>query len=398
MTSKYAHLPGLAVDQPDVFESTPDRDADLVHAHTPESAPERSSLDIERGNIDAKTAFDRFRSSGNAVAYTTVVSSNGLHTDETIAEMLKRLTRETDALADRIRSKKEAAKPFQGPGVDDEGASATEMAEGLRLLENNLKQLQTESEALVVRPRSSDVSNIDADRLLVRLKNFKAASSRAVDKAEKTHATDHVQYELTYTPERVAFNQQSKIMALEDRLQRLERVVGSISVDDGSRDPITGAMPAGPLTRKVAELHDQLSAMTPEGAAVAERRLVMLVAQVEKQLATRSTDQLDAQKMAKVQELYTMIHRWDAVASTIPLLTDRLVALRKTHDDAARAARALNAVEAAQVEMQASLSSHKHVLKELSGNLEANVKQTLDNFEALGSRLSKVEQAIKASA
>lgn len=399
MASKYAHLPGLAVDQPDVFESIPNRDMSLVDVATPDTCgTEASTSEIERTRIDAKSAFDRFRDRRSVADFTAGLQDGSTVVDETIAEMLARLTRETRVLGERIKEKKERSEPFQGKVGDDETMSATEMAEELRLLETRLNQLSTESSILGVRSRAHDTSSIDAEDLLARLEKFKEASFRsgADSNGRETKEGGCVQYELSYDPHRMQFNHESRVVALESRLTQLERVVGTERAD--IKNLIAAVSEAGPLVTDVAELREQVSAMTAEGVAVAERRLVTLVSHFEKQLQSRGSEQLDAQTISKVEELYSLMHQWDSVARSVPLVADRLVALRKVHDDAARAAQALKTVESAHAEIKATVSEHKHVLKEMAANLEDNMKQSLTNFEALGDRLCKVEQALKGRA
>lgn len=389
MASKYAHLPDLAVDQPDVFESNPDRRPDVVDGTSATKEIESSTAEIERGNIDAKSAFDRFRTSKPAAVDQFVAVSNSGN-DETTEEMLLRLTRETATLAHRLERKKAGSQSFTGAS-DGESASAVEMAEGLRRLETRLQQLSKESETLSGRPQVVD-NNAVAAQLLGRLQRFKDASLHG-ESGEHAVVEDTVQYELTYTPDRSKFNQETRTLRLEGRLAKLERLVGIAMQDDTSR---IVPLPTGPLAHEVDTLSEQVKALTTEGAAVAERRLLAAVAQAEKHLAARSQTQLSGEILGKVEELYIMMQRWDSTASSIPLVVDRLVALRKVHDGAARVTGALESVEAVEADVQATLSNQKNVLKELSSNLEDNVKQTLANFEALSKRLSAVEVALKS--
>lgn len=113
--SKYANLPGIAWDQPDVFETTDlpevdqvinNRRADLVLA--PGEISLESGDNIQVFNIDAKKSFQKFE----AAEFGDIVSEGS---DETPLQQFKRLESEVVNLAKNLEL---IQKTREGRGQD----------------------------------------------------------------------------------------------------------------------------------------------------------------------------------------------------------------------------------------------------------------------------------------
>ncbi len=78
--------------------------------------------------------------------------------------------------------------------------------------------------------------------------------------------------------------------------------------------------------------------------------------------ASRRTDVAADTHAAKLNELYELTGRWERTAAALPVITDRLHALKTLHEDAAGIAAAVRQLEADRAQLGTLLAANAQLL------------------------------------
>ncbi|GFR98113.1 dynactin subunit 2 [Elysia marginata] len=364
---KYANLPGIDVDSPDVFESSdlPEAEQNLSNQQDVDSPDvfessdlpeaeqnlsnqqdEPSSENVERININTDAAFKAFKGKTISTDFSDSVGKSrsiGYFADKTEYELaepglkqetpqqkFQRLQYEMRELAEEVGKIKGAAQET-GAG---EASSPVALGKQLEYLQHQLADLHLEK---VLGPEASldlaDPQGALKKRLLTELENFKpGAAAEEKAKGQSSGGKDHVLYELYYRPEQAQFTKNAKVASLEERLERLESVVGKnldkttvLNVDTENKS----------LIGAVATLNSKLSLLDASNTETVEARLNAVLQKMQ-QIADKKAKepQADPEKHQKIAELYDLAKKWEATADTLPQVVDRLISLKDLHEQA----------------------------------------------------------------
>ncbi|GFO25545.1 dynactin subunit 2 [Plakobranchus ocellatus] len=401
---KYANLPGIDVDSPDVFESSDLPEAEQNLGSQPE---ETSSENVESVNINSDAAFKVFK--GKTVAtgktdFSDSVSKSrsiGYYADKTEYELVEpgmkqetaqqkfqRLQHEMRELAEEVGKIKGAA---QETGAGEAGSPVV-LGKQLEYLQHQLADLHLEK---VLGPDASldlaDPQGALKKRLLTEVENFKPSTGEGKAKTQSSGGKDHVLYELYYRPEQAQFTKNAKIASLEERLERLESVVGknldktTVLTVDTENKSLIGA---------VSTLNSKLSLLEASNTETVEARLNAVLQKMQ-QIADKKAKepQADPEKQQKISELYDLAKKWEATAETLPQVVDRLISLKELHEQALQFSQALTYLDTAQQEVKASIAEHKDMQKKLQASILENNAVIQKNVESIEKRL----QALKKS-
>lgn len=398
---KYANLPGIAYDQPDVYET-----GDLPEADQNEDAFEEENECIERLHLSASESFLKFKDkqlSGSAVDFSDRLKKvpnrgydarsgiwelAGEGETETLLQKYQRLQCEMKEFVEEVAALKDLAKG------EDKGDAA-----GYKALASNIERAQKQlsefrlEETLGPELLSSlkDPETAQIKKLFAHFDTYKQKSSKPSDTASKQIAAaapstgeDGMLYQLRYRPEQSQLQQASRVAELEQRLNKLENVLGT-SNENMAR--LGSNLQNQSISAFVQNLESRISLLDQSQIESVDSRLSGLVGKMDS-IAEKVNGQSDPEKDAKISELYEMVKKTEAVSSVLPQTIKRLTALESLHREASTFSSSLSKLEAFQLKLAASLQGNEKLLQSVEKGFAENVETIKKNMSGLDQRLA----------
>ncbi|KAH9488513.1 Dynactin subunit 2 [Bulinus truncatus] len=400
---KYANLPGIDLNSPDVFETSDLPEAEQNLTTQPE---ELNSESVEKIQINTDAAFKAFKGKSVATGKTDFSDSAGKSRTigyfadwseyeiaesgaklETPQQKFQRLQHELRELAEEVTKIKENVKDT-GSG---ETVSPVALGKQLEYLQHQLADLHLEK---LLGPEAhvdlTDPQGALKKRLLTQLESIKP-STEAKKKDEAGGSKDSVVYELYYRPEQTHFSKNAKLASLEERLERLENVVGknfekmTVLTADTENKSLIGA---------VGTLNSKLSLLDATNTETVEARLNAVLQKMQQIAEKKEKEpQADPEKQKKISELYDIVKKWETTADILPQVVDRLISLNELHQQALQFSQALSYLDTTQQELKASITTHSDMQKLLQECLAENNKTVQKNVESIEKRLTALSKS-----
>merc|ERR1712137_1502235 len=99
-----------------------------------------------------------------------------------------------------------------------------------------------------------------------------------------------------------------------------------------------------------------------------------------------------AQHQEKVNEIYTLMQKWDDAASQLPTVIGRLQSLKELHEQSAAVVLRAQAIDAEHTQVMTSLSSNASALEKVQKSMAENTEVMQRNVEALEKRMAELAQ------
>ncbi|XP_065715061.1 dynactin subunit 2-like isoform X1 [Patagioenas fasciata] len=399
---KYADLPGIARNEPDVYETS-----DLPEDDQAEfEAEELSSTSVEHLIINPNAAYEKFKdkrlgaegldfSDGVSKARRTGCRSGerqvlGGGAQESPQQRYQRLQLEVQELLREVQRGPGAA---EGPAGEQEPAAVAvalaPQAEALRqrLLSGRLQQLLGPSAAIDF----ADPEGALAKRLLQQLeaaKHSKAPPGQSPPAKSSSPPGDAVTFELYWRPEQDQFAQTAKIAELEKRLAQLE---ATLRCEPDSQNPLLAGLKGTNLMETMQVLQAKVNILDVAVLDQVEARLQSVLGKVNEMAKHKATAQ-DSDTQSKIQQLHETLQRWDPVATALPDVVQRLVTLRDLHEQAAQFGQVLVHLDTTQQEMVAALKDNAVLLAEVQKTMKENLAIVEDNFADIDARIKRLQK------
>uniref|UniRef100_A0A8C4QS92 Dynactin 2 (p50) n=1 Tax=Eptatretus burgeri TaxID=7764 RepID=A0A8C4QS92_EPTBU len=371
---KYANLPGIAVDEPDVYETTDLPEDDQAGFES----EELSSESVDRIVVSPNAAFDKFkdkqisskktdfsdritrtcRTGYEAEEYEMLGEGNA--TEETPQQCFQRLHHEIQELSEKMQRAQELAQEND----ESKRLRSTDLAQQVLTLKQHLSSLQHER---LLGPDARvdlvDPQGAIAKRLLTHLDSIKTADpAKEGEKQAPSSDGDKVAYELYFNPQEAKFRELSTVSELEKRLSKLEAAVGKSSSNASS----AGMLMQGTSVLATLELmQSHVSTLDPMTLDHIEGRL-------------------------QVNRLYEVVEQWGAMADTLPQVVERLRGLKELHEHALQFSQLLNHLESSQNAISNSLQNNSTLLTGLQSTMKENAIAIEANFTSLQSRMKNL--------
>ncbi|XP_060578702.1 dynactin subunit 2-like [Ruditapes philippinarum] len=399
---KYAKLPGIDLNSPDVYETSDLPESEQSIAPSQEEVPNDA---IDKIQLDTETAYKQFKGKGvegKNIDFSDKISESrrtgyeaqveyellgeGTGKVESPQQKYMRLQHEIRELSEEVSKIKDNIKSE----ATEEKLSPVSMGKQLEYLQHQLTDLHLEK---VLGPEASvDLSDPQGalqKRLLTQLESFKPSQKPASKAGKESGAgEDHVTYELFYRPEQAQFSRNAKLASLEERLERLEAAMGNTSSD--KLGLLTADTDNKSLVGAVAVVNSKMSLLDPTNVEQVEVRLHSVLQKLDK-IAEKKNTQEDGEKQNKISELYSMVKKWEATADVLPKVVDRLSALKDLHEQALQFSQALAYLDTTQEEINTSLKSHGDMLKQMEGTMNENISTIKNNCESLDERMKNLK-------
>eukprot|EP00026_Physarum_polycephalum_P008776 Phypoly_transcript_08877.p1 GENE.Phypoly_transcript_08877~~Phypoly_transcript_08877.p1 ORF type:complete len:458 (+),score=137.11 Phypoly_transcript_08877:92-1375(+) len=417
------NLPGVDTSQPDVFE-TPDLPAEETSQEvvTPKGS-EAENESIDRSNVAPKKAFDKFaeksfatgdkdysenvgKKKGGLLSGQREFSIKGEEKEAEVETPLQKFHRLQFEVAQFIKETK-ALEQEQAQGNKPalsfvDGVNAGEIAQQLVVLQTQLTSLLSSDPARAAIDPAHYIHHhalLQSDLSKKLISEIQAVSSEGGKEKEGAGAKEGgdggkkgVTYELYYTPDQQKYVHLNKLVDLEKRVAQLEELVGTPSVPGTSSAPATSA----PLASLVGDLRDKVTLLDGPRLESLIQKIKALTPQLEA-AAKNSTQERAAAQDKKINEMYEMMSKWDSVSTQLPALVSRMVGLRAVHEDAARFASAVSALDREQGATHALLKDNAELIATLDASFKANMTTIQNNVKLLDSRFTAIQQKMGGS-
>uniref|UniRef100_A0A8C7HHQ9 Dynactin 2 (p50) n=1 Tax=Oncorhynchus kisutch TaxID=8019 RepID=A0A8C7HHQ9_ONCKI len=229
-----------------------------------------------------------------------------------------------------------------------------------------------------------------AKRLLTQLEAVRGSrGSTGEGKAPAAKGPDGVVlYELHSRPEQEKFTDAAKMAELEKRLSELETAVGSGSDKPG---PLSAGVQGGSLMDTMELLQARVSALDSATLDQVEARLQSVLGKMNEIAKHKATIE-DAGTQNKVSQLYDVVQKWDAMATSLPQVVQRLMAVKELHEQAMQFGQLLTHLDTTQQMINNSLKDNGTLLSQVQTTMKENLLSVEENFAALDQRMKTLNK------
>nr|XP_023651230.1 dynactin subunit 2 isoform X6 [Paramormyrops kingsleyae]XP_023651231.1 dynactin subunit 2 isoform X7 [Paramormyrops kingsleyae] len=390
----------MASNEPDVYETSDLPEDDQAQFESEELC----SDSVERIVVNPNAAYDKFKDKR--------VGTRGLDFSDRISKT-RRVGYESgefEILAEHCGLKETPQQKYQRlvNEIQDltqevEGIQATAKESGAEerltpvLLAQQAAQLKQQLvsahlDSLLGPHAHIDLSDPDgalARRLLIQLEAARGGRGGAgVDgKPGSAKAPDGVVlYELHSRPEQEKFTESAKVAELEKRLAQLETAMGTGSNKQG---PLTAWVQGASIVDNLELLQARVNALDSATLDQVEARLQSVLGKMN-EIAKHKAAIEDADTQNKVSQLYDVIQKWDAMATSLPQVVQRLVAVRDLHEQAMQFGQLLTHLDTTQQMINNSLKDNSSLLSQVQQTMKDNLKAVEENFATLDQRMKNL--------
>uniref|UniRef100_A0A3P8VR14 Dynactin 2 (p50) n=1 Tax=Cynoglossus semilaevis TaxID=244447 RepID=A0A3P8VR14_CYNSE len=383
---KYANLPGIAFNEPDVYET-----GDLPEDDQAQFESEELCSDsVERIVVNPNAAYDKFKdkhintkgldfsdriSRNRRVGYESgdfEILGEGCGVKETPQQKYQRLVNEIQELIQDVDSIQSATKESNA----EERLTPVVLAQQAVQLKQQLVSAHLDS---LLGPQAhinlADPDGALARRLLTQLEVAKGCRGPAGDSKSTAAAAAKgpdavVLYELHSRPEQEKFNESAKVTAF----------VTLVS---------SGVLLQGPLSAGVqgASLMDTMELLQARVSALDAATLDQVEARLQSVLGKMNEI---AKHKGDVSQLYDVVQKWDAMSTSIPQVVQRLVAVKELHEQAMQFGQLLTHLDTTQQMMNNSLKDNNTLLTQVQQTMKENLVAIEENFASLDQRMKKL--------
>ncbi|OWR46765.1 dynactin subunit 2 [Danaus plexippus] len=365
---KYENLPGIAYDQPDVYETD-----DLPEADQPDPYEEEENSCIEQLHLSVKDSFNTFKgkfltgnvdfsdrlSRKNRIGYRAGEWELAAEGDtETTLERYNRLRCEFSELLEEVTQKENKA-------IEIEKEEYSKLAAQINSTKKLLEELKLE-EGEQIDPKAE------------KLKEYLSVSGKKQG--------DKVTAHLKLKPE-VNLAQTARIAQLEHRLHKLEQAAGVRDEEAFRRlQTVTGE---ATLCGAAASLASQAALLRPADLAAAEARVTSLLSNIDALKQAVKPAQPEVEE--KVKELYKLLKQIDGVSHSEIL--ERMEALEALHNQASNFGKSLTELETLQSTIASGVQNNKALLEGVQEVFAHNIDSLQKEIKKLDERIGKLTPA-----
>eukprot|EP00090_Calanus_glacialis_P034641 TRINITY_DN583_c0_g1_i1.p1 TRINITY_DN583_c0_g1~~TRINITY_DN583_c0_g1_i1.p1 ORF type:complete len:350 (+),score=167.73 TRINITY_DN583_c0_g1_i1:57-1106(+) len=343
---KYAGLPGIAVDQPDMYETVEGGERD---------EQEDSSTSTEEGETLHLTSLSWLGD---------MEVGAGPGTKETIVQKFARLRCEVGELAEELDSLTESVR--ESGHMD-----------GLNMQVRNLSR-QLESCQVEGTEGGSSDSKVTVEMLSKQIQDMQGGTQDKKDSAGGV-------YELYLaTGEKVSLD----ISTVDGRLAALEKVVGKEGV--GDRKVLSAETDGQTMARAVDTLASRKNFLQQQHVDHVEGRLAALTYKMNAIGEQKAAVEM-ANKEDKVTRLVGMVASQASLASVLPDLLDRMELVGGVQEGAKQWVLVLDSAEQQQRETNKLLEDTDKMVKETRECFDTNLNSVADKFAELQKRLQEIQ-------
>ncbi|XP_037032946.1 dynactin subunit 2 [Bradysia coprophila] len=375
---KFANLPGIAYDQPDIYET-----ADVVDQETSDyydEEPENES--IERLHISTKDSFNKFKGKylTGHVDFSDSLSKRlrtgydarsgewelaGEGEKESPIQKCRRLQCEMDELMQEIVAlqtdqtiSKEEKESYEAVGTVV--TSAKKVLDSLRL------------EQVLGKEAVASAADSEIKKLVSQVEEYKKSGGMAA-------------IQLPAQGNELA--QSTRIAQLEHSLHQLESAVGA-RPEKLSR--LASSLGTNTLLDAVQQLATKAALLQPTQLDLIEARLNNLATKMDAIAEKSTATNQDSTRDQKTMELYEIAKRTEPITQILPDMLNRMKALESLHNYATNFSKIIAELEATQQTLTLSIGNNKALLQGVQEAFAVNLENVNKEVTKLEERMKKV--------
>ncbi|KAJ8917754.1 hypothetical protein NQ315_005205 [Exocentrus adspersus] len=389
---KYADLPGIAHDEPDVYEAN-----ELPESEQTADFYEDENEPIEKIHISVGDAYNKFKGkflNASNVDFSSRIGRKirtgydatsgewelvGSGENETPIQRYHRLQCEMKELLEEIN---EATKTKEKEV--DCLVSTQQVEQSLKTLAD-LKLEEQLGEEII--SKMSDPQGAQIKKLMSLIEQYKVAVKEKPE-SQKEHDDSGIIYQFTYKPEQASLAQTTRVAELEARLHRLESVLGTSS-EKLSR--LTSATTKGTLLETAEYLSATASLLDSSQLDHIEGRLGALAQKLESITEKKKQLRQDEEKDKMILELYELVKNSENITKLLPQTIARLKALEALHNKATDFAKTLTQIEVAQSEIAGNVDNDKTLLQGVQQSFAMNLNEINATVVSLDARIKALK-------
>uniref|UniRef100_A0A8C6WM19 Dynactin 2 (p50) n=1 Tax=Neogobius melanostomus TaxID=47308 RepID=A0A8C6WM19_9GOBI len=391
---KYANLPGIAFNEPDIYETGDLPEDDQAQFESEELCSEV----VDRIVINPNAAYDKFKdklvntkgldfsdriSASRRVGYESgefEILGEGSGVKETPQQKYLRLVNEIQELSKEVDSIQTATKE----SGSEERLTPVVLAQQAAQLKQQLVSAHLDT---LLGPQAhinlTDPDGALARRLLTQLEVAKGSRVSATGGGQPT-ATEKgpdgvVLYELHSRPEQEKFNNAAKVKLLEEKGQKsCGRNIALKCMFVMQQDTIE-------------LLQARVSALDSATLDQVEARLQSVLGKMN-EMAKHKAAIEDAETQNKVAQLYDLVQKCDSMSTSVPQVVQRLVSLKELHEQAMQFGQLLTHLDTTQQMINNTLKDNNTLLTQVQQTMKENFVAIEENFSALDERIKKLSK------
>uniref|UniRef100_A0A672MGK5 Dynactin subunit 2 n=1 Tax=Sinocyclocheilus grahami TaxID=75366 RepID=A0A672MGK5_SINGR len=160
---------------------------------------------------------------------------------------------------------------------------------------------------------------------------------------------------------------------------------------DGALGPLSSGVQGGSLMDTIELLQARVGALDAVTLDQVEARLQSVLGKMN-EIAKHKAAIEDAETQNKVSQLYDVVQKWDAMASCLPQLLQRLLAVRELHEQAMQFGQLLTHLDTTQQMINSSLKDNSCLLSQVQQTMKENLLAVEENFSTLDQRMKKLSK------
>lgn len=397
-SSKYANLPGVVYDQPDVYETE-----DVKEVIIPKSIDDSANVDvITTPYTDSYKKFEGHPVSVSGVNFANLpfgqkgyqtwgewklTAAKGEENEiETPLEKYHRLKSEVTDLKqffDSLISKSQSKDSSKAVLTGD--LTLAEAYKNIEALGESLNQIDVDNWA------GSSLTSLPISSIEV-LKNLKknlnepiktgAVTGKSTTGKSSTSTGTGVTYELHCKPG-LSKGEELALAQLESRLRSLELVVG----ESDKVTLLNSCTSERSISEAISFLSKKVSLMDVNQLDHLDTRLTSLLQKLST-VSEKKSQVEDLDKENRVNELLQLVASTEEQRSTLPVIVGRLSSLSSLEAEATAFSESISHLNLLQSQVASELSDAKANLSELK-------KSLAENIEAFGQAIAKIEAKLK---
>ncbi|XP_045482033.1 dynactin subunit 2-like [Harmonia axyridis] len=390
---KYADLPGIALDEPDVYETNDLPESDQVT----DFYYEKENEVIERIHIEPDQAFSKFKGkylnqrnadfsdgigNSNKTGYDATTENWELIGDgqnESPIQKYNRLFCELNELLEDVTKIQANKSDKSASEVTPEQIQDTlSKLKALRLEE----RLGGDVSSTIDNPQSFLVKKLGN-----QLEEFHKIAKDG-SKTEKQLDDSGIVYHINYRPELAKLKQTSRIAQMEARVHHLETVLGA------SNEKLN-RLAAGTSKDSLLETAQHLAAVATllDSAQLdhIEGRLAVLSQKLESIQDKKTEPAEEDERNKMVRELYDVVKNGENIIKLFPQTIERLKSLEGLHTKAADLMTTLVKIDSIQEEVASSVLNNKELLQGVQESFAHNLNEMNQTIMGLDSRIKALK-------
>ncbi|MBN3296171.1 DCTN2 protein, partial [Amia calva] len=157
------------------------------------------------------------------------------------------------------------------------------------------------------------------------------------------------------------------------------------------QSPLTTGVQGSSLVDTIELLQARVSALDSATLDQVEARLQSVLGKMN-EIAKHKSAIEDAETQNKVSKLYDVIQKWDSMATSLPQVVQRLIAVRELHEQAMQFGQLLTHLDTTQQMINNSLKDNTTLLSQVQQTMKENLAAVEENFASLDTRMKKLSK------